>query len=405
MTRPEEQSPVAPVFAAEWGRLVAGLIAWCGDWELAEDGAQEAFARAVERWPVSGMPERPAAWLATVARNAIRDRLRRSDTERRRLTLATADASVAVDLDWADAEDIPDERLRLIFTCCHPALAMPARVALTLRTLAGLTTAEIARAFLVTEPTMTKRLVRARAKIRGAGIPYQVPSADRLPERLPGVLAVLYLLFNEGYAASSGDQLHRVDLTREAIRLTRQLRSLLPDPEVTGLLALLLLTDSRRAARVRNGHVIPLAEQDRASWDRGQIEEALSLLDGVGGTPGPYRVQALIGAVHAQALTAADTDWARIAGLYQLLPATPVTELNRAVAVSMAVGPAAALDIVDAVAEPLAAYHLLHATRADLMTRLGRTADARASLERAIELAPTTPERRLLRTRLAALTD
>jgi len=392
---------VAPVFSEEWGRLVAGLIGWCGDWDLAEEAAQEAFARAVETWPRDGVPANPAGWLTTVARNAVRDRLRRRGTEAAKLSLLAA---------LPDEPEAPtgftDDRLRLIFTCCHPALAMPARVALTLRTLCGLTVAEIARAFLVTESAMDKRLVRARAKIRGAGIPYRVPAPELLPERVEGVLAVVYLLFNEGYAASSGEDLLRVDLSVEAIRLARLVRRMLPgEAEATGLLALLLLTDARRDARVGEGEIVPLTDQDRGRWDQGQIAEGGELLAGLSGRPGPYEVQARIALVHDAARVPAETDWAAIAVLYELLPPTPVVELNRAVAIAEVHGPAVALGLVDALAADLDGYHLLHATRADLAARLGDTGRALASLDRAIGLAPTAPERRLLARRRAALAD
>jgi RNA polymerase sigma-70 factor (ECF subfamily) len=392
---------VARSFTESWGRLVAGLIAWCGDWDLAEECAAEAFAAAVPAWETTGVPDSPLAWLTTVARNRARDRLRRRTTEDAKLALASAGATDQVAP--ADDADIPDERLRLIFTCCHPALPMPARVALTLRTLCGLTPAEIGRAFLVTEPTMEKRLVRARAKIKNAGIPYRVPPPELWPERVEGVLGVLYLMFNEGYAASSGESLLRVDVSTEAIRLTRSLVDLLPtEPEVRGLLALLLLTDARRPARVRDGRVVPLAEQDRSRWDRGLVLEGTRLLDD--DPPwGPYAVQARIALCHDVAARPDGTDWAAIADLYSLLPATPVIELNRAVALSMAHGPEAALPLVESLAGDLAGYYLYAATRADLCARLGRTDEAVAALETAIAQAPTGGERRLLRERRDAL--
>jgi RNA polymerase sigma-70 factor, ECF subfamily len=388
---------VALRFREDWGRLVAGLIAWCGDWDLAEECAAEAFAEAVPAWERSGVPDAPLAWLTTVARNRARDRLRRRTTEGAKLAVVSADATEEVPS--AYDEDIPDERLRLIFTCCHPALPTAARVALTLRTLCGLTPAEIGRAYLVTEPAMEKRLVRARAKIKHAGIPYRVPPPELWSERVGGVLAVLYLMFNEGYAASSGEALLRVDVSAEAIRLTRSLVDLLPnEPEVRGLLALLLLTDARRPARVRDGRVVPLPEQDRTRWDLDLVAEGARLLDA--DPPwGPYTVQARIALCHDLAMRPEDTDWAAIAHLYTRLPATPVTELNRAVAVSMVLGPGAALPLVDAVADDLAGYYLYWATRADLLTRLDRRAEAAAALDRAMSLAPTAPERRLLRER------
>jgi RNA polymerase sigma-70 factor (ECF subfamily) len=399
---PPADDAVALSFDRSWGRLVAGLIAWCGDWDLAEEAAAEAFATAVTAWERDGVPTAPLAWLTTVARNRVRDRLRRRTTEDDKLGLAHADATDEVAP--ADEDDIPDERLRLIFTCCHPALPPPARIALTLRTLCGLTPAEIARAFLVTEQTMEKRLVRARAKIKHAGIPYRVPPPELWAERVEGVLAVLYLMFNEGYAASSGDSVLRVDVSGEAIRLTRALVDLLPgEGEVRALLALMLLTDARRPARVRDGHVVPLAEQDRGRWDRSAIAEGASLLEGRPQPWGPYAVQARISLVHDLAPTADDTDWAAIGYLYTLLPATPVTELNRAVAVSMTHGPGAALVLVEALADDLAGYYLHAATLADLYARLGRADEADAALATAIELAPTGAERRLLRERRARL--
>ena len=397
---PTHHDAVALRFREDWGRLVAGLIGWCGDWDLAEECAAEAFAAAVPAWEESGIPDAPLAWLTTVARNRARDRMRRRTTETAKLTLATADIT---EVATVDDEDIPDERLRLMFTCCHPALAMPARVALTLRTLGGLTPAEIGRAYLVTQPTMEKRLVRARAKIKNAGIPYRVPPPELWTERVEGVLAVLYLMFNEGYAASSGDALLRVDVSAEAIRLTRSLVELLPgEPEVRGLLALMLLTDARRPARVRDGHVVPLAEQDRSLWDLDQVTEGTRLLEA--DQPwGPYAVQARIALCHDVARRPEDTDWASIAELYTLLPATPVIELNRAVAVSMAHGPAAALPLVEALEEDLADYYLYAATLADLYARLDRAADAATALSTAIEQAPTGAERRLLLERRASL--
>jgi RNA polymerase sigma-70 factor, ECF subfamily len=300
---------VALRFREDWGRLVAGLIAWCGDWDLAEECAAEAFAEAVPAWERSGVPDAPLAWLTTVARNRARDRLRRRTTEGAKLAVVSADATEEVPS--AYDEDIPDERLRLIFTCCHPALPTAARVALTLRTLCGLTPAEIGRAYLVTEPAMEKRLVRARAKIKHAGIPYRVPPPELWSERVGGVLAVLYLMFNEGYAASSGEALLRVDVSAEAIRLTRSLVDLLPnEPEVRGLLALLLLTDARRPARVRDGRVVPLPEQDRTRWDLDLVAEGARLLDA--DPPwGPYAVQARIALCHDLDMRPEDTDWAR----------------------------------------------------------------------------------------------
>ncbi len=398
----EHDDAVALTFTEGWGRLVAGLIAWCGDWDLAEECAQEAFAAALVAWKRDGVPTAPLAWLTTVARNRARDRLRRRTTEGAKLALVGADEPDEV-APVAD-EDIPDERLRLIFTCCHPALPLPARTALTLRTLGGLTSAEIGRAFLVTESTMDKRLVRARAKIKHAGIPYRVPPPELWHERVEGVLGVLYLMFNEGYAASSGESVLRVDVSAEAIRLTRSLAGMLPgEDEVTALLALMLLTDARRPARVRGGRVVPLGEQDRTLWSTDAIAEGAALLDGREPPWGPYAVQARIALCHDAAPTPDDTDWAAIGELYTLLPATPVTELNRAVAVSMTHGPAAALVLVDALADDLAGYYLHAATRADLQARLGLLDEAAESLQRAIDQAPTGAERRLLRERLEGL--
>jgi RNA polymerase sigma-70 factor, ECF subfamily len=399
---PAYDDAVALSFEQSWGRLVAGLIAWCGDWDLAEECAQEAFAAAVVAWERDGTPASPLAWLTTVARNRARDRMRRRTTESAKLELAGADEPDEVAP--VDDEDIPDERLRLIFTCCHPALPMASRMALTLRTLCGLTSAEIARAFLVTESTMEKRLVRARAKIKHAGIPYRVPPPELWPERVEGVLGVLYLMFNEGYGASSGDSLLRVDVSAEAIRLTRALAAMLPgEDEVVALLSLMLLTDARRPARVRDGRVVPLGEQDRARWRHDLVAEGSRLLDGREPPWGPYAVQARIALCHGAALRAEDTDWAAIGQLYTLLPATPVTELNRAVAVSMTHGPAAALEMVEALAGDLEGYYLHAATLADLQSRLGLAEEAAASLRLAIDQAPTGAERRLLRERLEAL--
>jgi RNA polymerase sigma-70 factor, ECF subfamily len=407
-------SAVAEAYRREWGRVVATLIATTGDWDLAEECAQDAFAQASARWPRDGVPRNPGAWLTTVARNRALDRLRRARTEAAKLRELAAMSQIDQRLDPpGEADDIPDDRLRLIFTCCHPALALDARVALTLRTLAGLTTAEIARAFLVPEATMGKRLVRAKHKIRNAGIPYRVPPAPLLPERTGGVLAVLYLLFNEGYAASTGADLVRQGLCAEAIRLARVLIQLMPgNPEVLGLTALLLLQDARRAARVDDaGELVTLEDQDRSRWDRRGIDDGIALLDAAmrHSQPGPYQVQAAIAACHATAPTAADTDWAQIALLYgrlHELTASPVVELNRAVAVAMVEGPAAGLELVDALesARSLRDYHLLPATRADLLRRLGRQHEAAAAYQQALALVPTDAERRFLRRRLAEVT-
>jgi RNA polymerase sigma-70 factor, ECF subfamily len=423
---------VADAFRREWGQVVATLIGVTGDWDLAEECAQEAFARALPAWRRDGLPRSPGAWLTTAARNPATDRLRRRSVGATKLDDAAtlgrrrpgeeaadplADAQAGLDAAADDAASgVVDDRLRLMFTCCHPALPLEGRVALTLRTLAGLTTAEIGRAFLVPEATMSQRLVRAKRKIRHAGIPYRVPPAHLLPGRTAGVLAVLYLLFNEGYTASSGTDLVRHQLTAEAIRLARVLDDLMPDDsEVGGLLALLLLHDARRAARLDDaGDLVTLDVQDRSRWDRSQIAEGLAVLDTATATAspdeaGPYLLQAAIAACHAGAAQANETDWARIAALYTALArAAPsaVVALNRAVAVGMAEGPAAGLAAVDEIesAGALAGYHLLPATRADLLRRAGDLEAAAAAYRQALPLAPTEAEQRYLARRLAEVT-
>jgi RNA polymerase sigma-70 factor, ECF subfamily len=403
------EAAVAEAFRQEWGKIVASLIRMTGNWDLAEECAQDAFAAALAKWASDGVPDRPGAWLTTTARNRALDRLRRSKTEAVKLQEVAALSAPEEPAAWGDS-GVQDDRLRLMFTCCHPALTLEARVALTLRTLAGLTTAEIARAFLVPEATMAKRLTRAKHKIRDAGIPYRVPPAHLLPERTTGVLAVLYLLFNEGYSASAGGDLIRHDLTVEAIRLGRLLAGLMPDePETTGLLALMLLQDARSAARIdAQGDLVSLEDQDRTRWDRAKIAEGIAMLEAAlrRQRAGPYQLQAAIAACHADAARAGDTDWAQIALLYGelgKLARSPVIELNRAVAVAMAEGPEAGLALVDELAadDELSGYYLLPATRADLLRRLDRKAEAAASYRAALKLAPTEPERRYLAKRLS----
>jgi RNA polymerase sigma-70 factor (ECF subfamily) len=405
---------IEDAFTEEWGRIVAALIGRTHNWDLAEDCAQQAFGEAARRWPDEGVPQRPGAWLMTVASNRAIDSLRH--TRMRDARLQDAAALIArpseneEELD--DHSGIDDDRLRLIFTCCHPALPLEGRVALTLRALAGLTTKEIANTFLVPEATMAKRLVRAKHKIQHAGIPYQIPPSHLLPERTSGVLAVLYLMFSEGYAASTGDELVRVDLCAEAIRLARLLYRLMPDePESGGLLALMLFQHSRREARANSsGDLVTLDEQDRLRWNQDEIEQANAILEAVAKRDaiGPYTIQALIAACHANAPRAAATDWARIAGLYERLlevTANPVVKLNHAVAVGMASGPAAGLALVErlAASAELRGYHLLYATRADFLWRLGRKSEAADAYREARDLARTDAERRFLSKRVDEL--
>ncbi|MEV6912677.1 RNA polymerase sigma factor [Amycolatopsis sp. NPDC051071] len=401
---------VTSAFREESGQVIATLIRVTGDWDLAEECLQEAFALALRTWPRDGIPAKPGAWLTTAARNRATDRIRREAVGAEKLREA-AELSSAAEPEW-DESGVHDDRLRLIFTCCHPALPMEGQVALALRTLAGLTTAEIARAFLVSEATMSQRLVRVKRKIRTAGIPYRVPPAALLPERTAAVLGMLYLLFNEGYSASAGTDLLRPDLSAEAIRLARVLAELMPgEPEVLGLLSLLLLHDARRATRVDgDGTLVSLEAQDRGGWNAAEITDGTELLETAlrHGVPGPYQIQAAIAACHATAAHASETDWAQIAALYgelvRFVP-SPVVELNRAVAVAMSEGPEAGLDLVDKLTADgsLPGYHLLPATRADLLRRLDRFGEAADAYREALALTATDAERAYLSGKLAEI--
>lgn len=404
LTAPDDiRTAVDAAYRDEWGQVVATLIGLTGDWDLAEDCAQDAFTAALTTWPRDGVPHRPGAWLTTTARNRATDRLRRDAAGAAKLR----QLAVTQEPEAPPPDEIPDERLRLIFTCCHPALPFEARVALTLRTLAGLSTAEIARAFLTAEPAMAKRLTRAKRKIKEAGIPYRVPPAELLPQRLAAVLAVLYLIFNEGYDEQGVGRA----LSAEAIRLTRVLVRLMPqEPEPRGLLALMLLHEARRATRTDDGVLVTLEHQDRSRWDTSLISEGTETLDQALAMrrAGPYQLQAAIAACHATAPDVASTDWRQIAALYAELARvapSPIVDLNRAVAVAMADGIPAGLALVEEIAASgrLDGYHLLPATRADLLRRVGRTAEARAAYEQARKLAPTEAERRYLAERLHKL--
>ena len=404
------QESIAGIYQSESRRVLATLIRLLGDFDAAEEALHDAFRAALEQWPTEGMPANPRAWLVSTGRFKAIDAARRRTRFDALEDMGEKAEPVFIDTDaWADDESVEDDRLRLIFTCCHPALAPDAQVAMTLREVCGLTTEEIARAFLTPAPTLAQRIVRAKGKIRDARIPYEVPSRAELPERLEAVLRVIYLVFNEGYSASSGEQVTRHDLSAEAIRLGRLLVALLPEPEGQGLLALMLLHDSRRAARTSpEGDLVLLEDQDRSLWNRDQIAEGVGLVERAfsSGRPGPYAIQAAIAAVHAEAPAAAATDWNEVVGLYDLLmrmTPSPIVELNRAVAIAMRDGPAAGLAIIDGLLDSgeLREYRLAHAVRGELCRRLGRSADAQVSFARALKLTRQEPERRLIERRLA----